>query len=100
MTATSEYPVRSAARRDRPNWTGWPFVGPFMAVFVLVLVAPVVYAIFLSLFREQLIGGTSFVGLENYAQALVDPKFWDAFGRVLLFLAVQVPIMLGIALVA
>ena len=82
MTATSESPVRTAVRRDRPNWTGWAFVGPFMAVFALVLVAPVAYSIYLSLFREQLIGGTSFVGLENYAQALADPKFWDALGRV------------------
>ncbi|MCD2443017.1 sugar ABC transporter permease [Agromyces sp. SYSU K20354] len=100
MTATSAPPVPATVRRDRPNWTGWAFVAPFMAVFALVLVAPVIYAIYLSLFREQLIGGTSFVGLANYAEALADPKFWDAFGRVLLFLVVQVPIMLGIALVA
>nr|WP_235480824.1 sugar ABC transporter permease [Agromyces sp. Leaf222] len=87
-------------RRDRPNWTGWIFVGPFMAVFLLVLVAPVVYSIYLSLFREQLIGGNSFVGLANYAQALGDPKFWESFSRVLVFLLVQVPIMLVIALVS
>jgi multiple sugar transport system permease protein len=41
-----------------------------------------------------------FVGLGNYAQALADAKFWEAFLRVLLFLAVQVPIMLLLALVA
>ncbi len=102
MTATSLLPVRAATRprRDRQRWIGWAFVGPFMAVFALVLVAPVLYSIYLSLFREQLIGGNSFVGLENYTQALTDPKFWEAFGRVALFLVVQVPIMLGIALAA
>ena len=31
---------------------------------------------------------------------LADPKFWEAFRRVLVFLAVQVPIMLLLALVA
>ncbi len=31
---------------------------------------------------------------------IVDPKFWDAFGRVALFLVVQVPIMLALAMVA
>jgi multiple sugar transport system permease protein len=71
-----------------------------MVVFAFVLVAPVVYSIYLSLFKEQLIGGTSFVGVANYAQALADPQFWDSLGRVTLFLLVQVPIMLGLALVA
>ncbi len=100
MTLKSPALTAPLARRDRRQWIGWAFVAPFMVVFLLVLIAPVIYSIYLSLFREQLIGGTSFVGLENYAAALVDPKFWDAFGRVLAFLLVQVPLMLAIALVA
>lgn len=71
-----------------------------MAVFTLVLIAPLIYAIYLSLFRETLVGGTSFVGFENYVKAFADPKFWEALGRVTGFLFVQVPIMLGIALFA
>ncbi|KQQ93950.1 sugar ABC transporter permease [Leifsonia sp. Leaf325] len=100
MTVTSPSRPAQIVRRDRRNWTGWAFVAPFLAVFALVLVAPVVYSIGLSLFREQLIGGTSFVGLQNYLEAAADPKFWDAFGRVLIFLIVQVPIMLVAALAA
>ncbi|MGW0302417.1 carbohydrate ABC transporter permease, partial [Streptomyces anthocyanicus] len=72
--------------------------GPFVAVFALVFLAPIAYSVYLSLFREQLIGGTTFVGLDNYAEALKDDRFWASLGRVSLFLAVQVPIMLGIAL--
>lgn len=86
--------------RPRRSWTGWWFVGPFMLVFVPVLVAPLLYAIYLSLFRDSLVGGTRFVGLENYATALADPKFWDATTRVALFLCVQVPIMLTLAMIA
>jgi multiple sugar transport system permease protein len=78
--------------------TGWRFVGPFMAVFALVFLAPIEYSIYLSLFRTRLVGGTAFVGVENYTKALQDPQFWEAFGRVALFLAVQVPIMLFLAL--
>ncbi|WP_434785168.1 carbohydrate ABC transporter permease, partial [Streptomyces anthocyanicus] len=85
-------------RRDRRSWTGWGFLGPFVAVFALVFLAPIAYSVYLSLFREQLIGGTTFVGLDNYAEALKDDRFWASLGRVSLFLAVQVPIMLGIAL--
>jgi len=65
-----------------------------------VLIAPVVYSIWLSLFKEQLIGGNSFVGLDNYVTALGDARFWESLGRVTLFLVVQVPIMLVLALAA
>ncbi|PFG43969.1 carbohydrate ABC transporter membrane protein 1 (CUT1 family) [Isoptericola jiangsuensis] len=74
------------------------FVGPFMAVFTLVFLAPIAYSLYLSVFRTQMVGGTQFVGLDNYARALGDPQFWDGVARVGLFLVVQVPIMLGIAL--
>jgi multiple sugar transport system permease protein len=87
-------------RRHRRSWMGWGFVGPFLAVFAFALVAPVGYAIYLSLFRDQLIGGTTFAGLSNYHQALTDPRFWDSLRRVTVFLIVQVPIMLTLALFA
>ncbi|GAA2661152.1 sugar ABC transporter permease [Streptomyces vastus] len=89
---------RPAAKRSRRSWTGWGFIGPFVAVFALVFLAPIAYSIYLSLFRDQLIGGNQFVGLDNYTQALEDDRFWDSLIRVSLFLVVQVPIMLGIAL--
>jgi multiple sugar transport system permease protein len=87
-----------APTRRRRSWAGWQFVGPFMAVFALVFLAPIAYSIYLSLFRNRLIGGNSFVGLDNYRRALTDAQFWSALGRVSLFLVVQVPIMLFIAL--
>ena len=93
-------PLTPSTRKPRRDWTGWKFLWPFMLVFAFVLVAPVVYSIYLSLFKDQLIGGNSFVGLANYGQALTDPKFWDSFFRVALFLIVQVPIMLVLALAA
>jgi len=85
-------------RRARRSWTGWGFVGPFMAVFALVFLAPVAYSLYLSVFRDQLVGGNSFVGIGNYRQALLDHRFWEGLLRVALFLVVQVPIMLGIGL--
>jgi multiple sugar transport system permease protein len=92
---------RAVFRRPRRGrWTGWGFVGPFLIVFGVALVAPVCYAIYLSLFRQQLIGGNAFVGLANYHLALSDPRFWQSLRRVLLFLAVQVPVMLALALLA
>ncbi|QIK82498.1 carbohydrate ABC transporter permease [Sanguibacter sp. HDW7] len=102
MSTTTAPPRTRAARPARPRtsrrWVGWGFMAPFMAVFTLVFLAPIGYAVYLSVFRTQLVGGTSFVGLDNYVRAFQDPRLWEAAGRVALFLAVQVPIMLGIAL--
>jgi multiple sugar transport system permease protein len=73
-------------------------MAPFAIVFAFVFLAPVGYSIYLSLFQTQLVGGVSFVGLDNYVRAFGDVQFWRAFGRVGLFLAVQVPVMLLISL--
>ncbi|MDX3381887.1 sugar ABC transporter permease [Streptomyces niveiscabiei] len=96
--AAEPRPAPPPAKKDRRSWTGWGFIGPFVAVFALVFLAPIAYSIYLSLFRDQLIGGNHFVGLDNYTQALQDSQFWDSLARVGLFLLIQVPIMLGIAL--
>ncbi|MFC7528355.1 carbohydrate ABC transporter permease [Actinoplanes sp. GCM10030250] len=82
----------------RRSWIGWQFTGPFLAIFALVFLAPIGYSAYLSVFRTQLVGGTTFVGLDNYTKALGDPQFWEALTRVGVFLLVQVPIMLFLAL--
>lgn len=89
-----------AIRKDRKDWRGWMFVGPFLVVFAFAFLAPVFYAVYLSVFRTQLVGGTTFVGLDNYIAVLNDSQFWEGFGHVGLFLVVQVPIMLALALIA
>ena len=95
-------PPRTRGTELKPRrggkWTGWGFVGPFLLVFLFVLVAPIVYAVYLSLFQDKLIGGNRFAGLANYTQALRDSLFWTGFGRVSIFLVVQVPVMLVLAL--
>lgn len=99
--AAGDPPKRRRPRRgNRSEWKGLAFTAPFLIVFLLVFIAPVAYSIWLSLFREQLVGGNAFVGLENYGELLADPQFWDGFVRVLVFLLIQVPVMLAIALAA
>jgi multiple sugar transport system permease protein len=93
--------VRRRRRWSGPDVKGWLFIAPFLAVFTLTFLAPIGFALYLSVFRQQaFFGGNVFVGLGNYAAAITDAKFWDAASRVLLFLVVQVPVMLGLALMA
>jgi len=85
--------------RRRENTAAWVLIAPFVLVFLLFLVVPIVYSGYLSLFREQLVGGNTFVGLENYTRALTDPSFLSGVARMAVFLVIQVPVMLGLSLV-
>jgi multiple sugar transport system permease protein len=65
-----------------------------------MLVMPLAYAAYLSLFREQLVGGTVFAGLDNYTRALTDDRLVEGVWRVARFFVLQVPIMLALSLTA
>src|SRR3712207_647782 len=60
------------------------FITPFFLVFLAMIVTPLVYSGYLSLFRERLIGGNAFVGLENYTDALQDASFREGIVRMVL----------------
>ena len=93
---------RAPARRlaVRGGYAGYLFVAPFLLAFLLFFVAPLLFAAYLSLFRQQLVGGTVFVGLDNFARALQDEKLLSGVLRMAQFFFLQVPVMLGIALFA
>jgi multiple sugar transport system permease protein len=94
-----------SSRRSHRRAAGL-FLAPFMAMFTLFFVLPIGYALFQSLQRVERTGPlgmggsrTVFAGLANYQAAVTDPAFVDSVLRVLLFGAVQVPLMIGLATV-
>lgn len=79
------------------------FVVPFGILFTLFYLVPIGYAIYQSLLvieREGTFGEARevFGGLAQYVLVFQNEPFWESILRVLLFGAVQVPIMLGLAL--
>jgi multiple sugar transport system permease protein len=89
---------RLTAAKRRQYGAAYTLVLPFFIVFVAMVIVPLVYAGYLSLYRKRLIGGTSFAGAENYIKALTDPLFLSGVGRMAIFLVVQVPFMIAFAL--
>ncbi|MDT0186071.1 sugar ABC transporter permease [Microbacterium sp. ARD31] len=90
---------RSGSATRSARRAGLGFVLPFFVLFLSMVVVPLGYAAYLSLFETRLIGGESFVGLEQYAKALTDPLLLEGIGRVAVFFLIQVPLMLAIALI-
>ena len=98
-TPRGDLAPRRPSTLHRPQLVAaWALTVPFLVVFAAMFLVPLGYAGYLSTFTSQLVGGQVFSGLANYSRALQDPSFWSGFGRVALFLFVQVPIMLVIAL--
>jgi multiple sugar transport system permease protein len=63
----------------------------FVAVFVL---APLAFAVYISMTNWPLIGSYRFVGLSNYAGIVQDRAFWQSVGYTLLYTAiVTLPIL-------
>lgn len=92
-------PGRGAGGLQRKQHiAAYVLVMPFVIVFLAMLVVPLVYSGYLSTFRTQLVGGNVFVGLSNYVTALTDHSFLTGLTHVALFLLIQVPIMIGLAL--
>lgn len=79
------------------------FVLPFGSLFVLFYLIPIGYAIYQSLLvieRDGTFGQARevFGGLTQYILVFQNGPFWSSIARVLTFGAVQVPVMLGLAL--
>jgi len=80
------------------------FTGPFSVLFLFFYLIPIGFAVWQSLLvvqREGLYGKPSqvFGGLAQYALVFQNAPFWESVWRVLLFGIVQVPVMLGLAVV-
>src|SRR4051812_17963548 len=77
-----------------PPGVGLALVAPatlFVTVFVL---APLAFAVYISLTNWPLIGPYKFVGLSNYANIVQDVAFWQSVGYTLLYTAiVTLPIL-------
>ena len=83
--------------------TAFLFLAPFLTVFVAFYLTPVFYAIYLSLFIRKRIGiGPAkevFGGLANYIRAVQDGDFLNGLKNMFVFGVVQVPVMLGLAII-
>ncbi|HEX3493138.1 MAG TPA: sugar ABC transporter permease [Streptosporangiaceae bacterium] len=88
---------RPSGLRHRRDRRGIWFIAPFLVAFLLFMIAPLGYAIYTSLYTTKIIGGTSFSGAANYTQVLQDGSFWSGVIRVIVFGAIQIPVMLAIA---
>jgi multiple sugar transport system permease protein len=94
------------SRGGRKAGAPYLFLAPALVLFVLFLLAPILYSVYLSLRRVKVSGlglglGSRhevWAGLSNYVRSLTDPDFLPSVQRVFAYGMIVVPVMLGVAL--
>ncbi len=80
------------------DWRGLLFVAPFVLLYSLILVFPLLRGLWLSSNQVDLFGDGHFVGLGNYAQLLRDPVFGTSLANTFEVTLMIVPALTVIAL--
>ncbi|WFB58885.1 sugar ABC transporter permease [Paenibacillus sp. BR1-192] len=96
-------PFRRKARKNRPlnrgdHLAGWLFVLPMVLGFVLLLLVPLMMALYMSFTDWPLLGEAKLIGFENYRTIAGDAEFWRVLGNTLYFAAGLVPLNIILAL--
>ncbi|MEU4678341.1 sugar ABC transporter permease [Micromonospora sp. NPDC023737] len=100
--ATSTEPAAARRRRGSGRAGYWLYLLPGAVLFILVIGAPLVGTLYLSLTKWSGVGDPTFIGLENYRHLLHDQVFWTSFKNTLAMIIamVVVPTLLGLVLAA
>ncbi len=89
----------SIAPRRRKNWSGYLFLLPWLAGFLLLTLGPTLASLVLSFTNFDLIGSPRYVGTANYVRIFTaDAKFWTSLKVTFLYVALAVPFKLAFAL--
>ncbi|MEV5896609.1 carbohydrate ABC transporter permease [Nonomuraea fuscirosea] len=98
-------PAPAPAARRRGRWVSIVlFLLPALVLFLLLVVAPMLVALYSSVFKWNGFGGlpTDFIGLDNFTRLFASEIFaqdlWHLLVLVLLSICVQLPFSLAIAM--
>lgn len=82
----------------KQNLIGWAFLTPAVILIVIMSFYPMIKALILS-FQSGVGSSIKWVGLSNYTRMFKDKIFIQALGNNFIYLIIQVPIMLILALI-
>lgn len=90
--------ISTAWSRHQRKLAPYLFVAPFFVLFAIFLAYPVVYSFVLSFYDARGLGARTFIGLENYKELFIDPRFRQAVFNTTYYAAGSVFILSPLAL--
>jgi lactose/L-arabinose transport system permease protein len=97
VVTTTENSVAQSGLARNEQVSGWLFIMPALVLLGLFMIYPILWSLWMS-FQVGRGMAFSFGGLTNIIRLTQDPVFIRALTNTLIFLAIQVPIMLILAL--
>jgi multiple sugar transport system permease protein len=103
MTAaarTAPVPGRRTLQSEKRGemLAGFALIAIPVALFLILNIGAILYALFISFWRWGARGPRGFLGLENYQELIGDERFWIAVRNTLYYAAVWVPITMALGL--
>ena len=81
---------------NKDNRDGWLFSLPFLVVFILFMLYPLVHGLVISFFKWNILSDKVFVGFQNYVNLFSDEKFYTSLWHTVEFVLITTPILLVI----
>lgn len=88
---------RSRALRRRETAVSYLFLLPALAIFSCFVVTPMVMGLITS-FTDSHMGGSKFIGLDNYIRLFQDPKFLRSAWNTVFIVLISVPVVTAFSL--
>jgi multiple sugar transport system permease protein len=87
--------ARTGSAPAGQNRAGWALSAPFIILYLLFLVGPVLIGLVISLFNTTTVtpGLGEYVGFSNYGDVLSSGDFWDSMWHSVLFALLTTPLL-------
>ena len=87
----------SAKSLSNVNRYGYLFILPFLVVFLIFNIYPILRTLYLSFTKFSGYGDITFIGLDNYTRLIKDTMFWNSLLNTVKIWGINVVLQLGLA---
>lgn len=98
VTEPPPAPVRHKRKRHKHNLAGYGFLAPWLIGLFAFTLIPMVYSLYLSLTKFNLLTAPQWIGFENYTRLFSDDRYLQSIKVTLLYVVTSVPLKLAAAL--
>ncbi len=92
-------PSEGLSKQWRDTIAGYAFVIPFLILFTIFTLYPIIRGFWISLHKWELVGtNIQYIGFKNYERLLDDKLFWSSMEHTLLFVVLSGPVLVVVGL--
>ncbi len=91
-------PILGAGRKLRPQWVGWLYLLPAIALFLAFVIYPLTQGLWISFFDWDGFTAATWVGLDNYLAVVSNPRLQEGFVHSFVLIAFFAILPISLAL--